>query len=210
LSGVASHPDLADLADDQRLARSIAAGSEEAFEALVARHHRRLAGIAGRFFRRPETVEEILQDVFVKAFVGMARYRGEMPLEHWLSRIAVNACYDQLRRQKSRPETPMSQLGNETGTDSGFFDRLTARSSAGDDAFWRRENARLTAESMLALLSPAERLVLTLMVLEELSVAEVARMTGWSQANVKVRAFRARVRLRKRLEEESRAKKVIS
>lgn len=175
---------------DRQLARRIGQGDEAAFEELVRRHHPRLSRIAGRFFRRPEVVEEVLQEVFVKAYAAIDGYRGEMPLEHWLSRITVNACHDQLRRQKARPESLVSQLPNE----DGFPERLEPRAEPG---FWEREEARLLAEQLLSLLAPAERLVLTLLVLEELPVAEVARLTGWSRTNVKVRAFRARSRLRK-------------
>lgn len=185
-----------DLAADRQLAARIVDGDEPAFEFLVERHYRHVSRIAGRFFRRPELAEEVTQDVFVKAFVSMKSYRAEMPLEHWLSRIAVNACYDQLRRAKRRPETLVSQLSDEPAE---FYDRLKTAGS-GDDGYWKREEARLCAERLLEMLEPAERLVLTLMVLEDLSVAEVAQVTGWSSANVKVRAFRARGRLKKILE----------
>lgn len=184
-----------DLDADRRLAERIVSGDEAAFEEFVAQHYGRVARIAGRFFRRGEIAEEIHQEVFVKAYTAMAGYRAEMPLEHWVSRIAVNACYDQLRRARRRPETPVSQLCDDSGD---LFERLAAQSAA-VDGFWRREDARLCAEQILDLLAPAERLVLTLMVLEDLTASEVAAVTGWSVANVKVRAFRARGRLRKLL-----------
>jgi RNA polymerase sigma-70 factor, ECF subfamily len=186
-----------DIAADRTLANRILGGDESAFEDLVDRHYGRVSRIAGRFFRQPDTIEEIAQEVFVKAFLSMSTYRAEMPVEHWLSRIAVNACYDQLRRRKRRPETPVSQV---TDDSVEFYARLGAPAGSAESAYWAREEARLCAEQLLALLSPPERLVLTLMVLEDLSVAEVADLTGWSTANVKIRAFRARARLRKILE----------
>jgi RNA polymerase sigma-70 factor, ECF subfamily len=185
--------------DDRRLVRRVLAGDQEAFALLVRRHQRLVARIAGRFFRQRETIEDVAQETFLKAFQALAGYRGELPLEHWLSRITVNACYDQLRRQRRRDcELVPSQLG--LGPPE-LWDRLTA-TAADADVFWRREDARLTAEQLLARLAPAERLVLTLMVLEEQSVREVARMTGWTVTNVKVRAFRARRRLRRLLQED--------
>lgn len=195
LSTTATSDAAHDLAADRALAAAILGGDESAFEALIGRLYPRVARIAGRFFRQPDAIEEIAQDVFVRAFVNMKGYRAEMPLEHWVSRIAVNACYDQLRRKQRKPETAISQVADDPAE---FLGRIA--DPACDRHYWEREEARLCAEQLLAMLEPAERLVLTLMVLEELSVAEVARLTGWSSANVKVRAFRARSRLKKLVE----------
>jgi RNA polymerase sigma-70 factor (ECF subfamily) len=184
--------------DDRRLVRRVLDGDQEAFTLLVRRHQRHVARIAGRFFRQRETAEDVAQDVFLKAFQALPGYRGEVPMEHWLARIAVNACYDQLRRQRRGREIAVSQIAENVPE---FWERLAAPDAADEGGFWRREDARLSAERALALLSPADRLVLTLMVLDELSVREVARLTGWSAANVKVRAFRARRRLRRLLAE---------
>jgi RNA polymerase sigma-70 factor, ECF subfamily len=186
-----------DIAADRRLADRILGGDESAFEDLVGRNYSRVTRIAGRFFRQRDAIEEIAQEVFVKAFVSMGTYRAEMPLEHWLSRIAVNACYDQLRRKQRRPETAVSQIVDDPAE---FYARLSAPAGSIESAYWEREEARVCAEQLLDLLTPPERLVLTLMVLEDLSVSEVADLTGWSIANVKIRAFRARGRLRKLLE----------
>ena len=193
-----------DLAADRGLAGRIVGGDELAFEELVNRHYAQVARITGRFFRRPDIAEEVNQEVFVKAFTAMASYRAEMPLAHWLSRVAVNACYDQLRRARRRPETPISQLVDEP---ADFFDRLYTREADPAGGYWAREESRLCAEQLLDMLAPAERLVLTLMVLDDLSAAEVAKVTGWSVANVKVRAFRARGRLRKLLEAREKSSK---
>jgi len=171
-----------DLVADQNLAARVARGDEEAFEELVRRHHPRLSRIAGRFFRRPEIVEELVQEALVKAYTSMASYRGEMPLQHWLSKIAVNACYDQLRRQKARPEATVDTLVFQLASSPSLVEA---------------EDARICAEQILSRLAPEERLVLTLMVLEDLPVKDVARLTGWSVPNVKIRAFRARAKLRK-------------
>jgi len=183
-------------AADRELARRALGGDEEAFADLVNRHAPGVTRIAGRFFRRREVVEEIVQDVFVKAFTSLDSYRGDVPLAHWLSRITVNACYDQLRRKKARPEVSVSEIAEDA---PGFLAQLRAPEGSDAAAFWEREEARLTAERLLAMLAPPERLVLTLMVLEDLPVAEVSRLTGWSQSNVKIRAFRARHKLRKLL-----------
>ena len=179
------------LVADRRLAERIAGGDEAAFDELVERHFAHVARIAGRFFRQPDAAEEIHQEVFLKAFTSIGTYRGEVPLEHWLARIAVNACYDALRRNRRRPEAPMGPVPDSSA------DSRSSESEADDGAsFWRREQARIAADEMLAMLAPAERLVLTLMVLEDRTAAEVADLTGWSVVNVKVLAFRARGKLK--------------
>jgi RNA polymerase sigma-70 factor, ECF subfamily len=183
--------------DDLRLVRRVLDGDQEAFTLLVRRHQRQVAAMAGRFFRRREAVEDVAQEVFVKAYQALASFRGDVPLAHWLARITTNTCYDRLRAQRRAQEIAVSELA---GAPADFWERLEAPGTAHDDTFWRREDARLTAEALLARLSPADRLLLTLLVLQELDVAEVARLTGWSRVNVKVRALRARRRMRRLLE----------
>ena len=177
--------------EDRALARRIRQGDESAFEELVSRHHAAIARIAGRFFRRREAAEDVVQETFLKAYLAIGAWRGEVPLERWLARIATNACYDQLRRRRGETAAlaPVEDV-------EGLLDRLAAPFGSAAAAYWEREDARLLAEQILERLQPADRLVLTLTVLEELSVAEVAERTGWSKANVKIRAFRARARLR--------------
>ena len=172
------------LGDDVRLVERIRGGDQAAFEELVGRAWPRVARIAGRFFRQADVVDDIAQEVFVKAFVGLGSWEARVPLEHWLTRIAVNACYDELRRRRR------------TTAHEG---RAPAAELSDDPRAWEREETRLWAGQVLARLPAAERLVLTLTVLEDLSVAEVAELTGWSRVNVKVRAFRARRRLKRLL-----------
>jgi len=195
------HDDTADhLAGDRLLASRILAGDDAAFEEVVRANHPMVARIAGRFFRHADVIEEIAQEAFVKAYGAITGYRGHVPISHWLARIAVNACYDQLRRQRRRPEIAFSQIrrGGDDPAGAGVpFE--------GDDAsaHWRHEEARLDAERILARVAAPDRVVLTLLVLEGMTVAEVAALTGWSTANVKIRAFRARNRIRKLLERDA-------
>lgn len=193
----ASQPDpTTSLVADRQLAERIATGDEVAFAELVECHFAHVARIAGRFFRQHDAAEEIHQEVFLKAFSSIVSYRGEVPLRHWLSRITVNACYDALRRNRRRPESLSVPAAEHADG--------TALEAHDDAAFWRREQARIAADEMLAMLEPAERLVLTLLVLEDRSVADVADLTGWSVVNVKVRAYRARRKLKKLLERKVR------
>jgi RNA polymerase sigma-70 factor, ECF subfamily len=168
---------------DQRLIQSTLAGDDEAFAELVRRHKRKVFGIAARFARNDHELDDICQEIFVKAYQKLKSFRGEAPFEHWVSRIAVHACYDFLR--KTRHDRTNVSLD---GIEIGVQDNVSARDAA-EILQWAM--ARLSAD---------ERLVITLLELEEKSVRETAELTGWSESNVKVRAFRARQALKKILE----------
>jgi len=173
---------------DERLVRVALSGDDEAFALLVHRHKRKVFTIAGRFARSGPEVEDISQEIFIKAYRGLAQFRGEAPFEHWLSRIAVRTCYDTLRkRRKEERDVPLEMV--------------TERMDANDpeDGF-SPERAREILDSALVRLKPEERLVVTLLELEEKTVREVAGLTGWSEGNVKVRAHRARKALKNILE----------
>src|SRR5213080_4691815 len=95
---------------DAELVPLAASGDEVAFEKLFLRHRRRVALIAGRFFRRREQIEEIVQESFAKAFFALGEFsnRQAESFGAWLARIAFNVCYDELRRLKRRPESSLS------------------------------------------------------------------------------------------------------
>lgn len=168
---------------DERLIQSTLAGDDEAFAELVRRHKRKVFGIAARFARNDHELHDICQEIFVKAYQKLKSFRGEAPFEHWVSRIAVHACYDFLRKTR-RDRENVSLDGIEIAT----LDNFSARDAA---EVLQRAMARLSAD---------ERLVITLLELEEKTVRETAALTGWSESNVKVRAFRARQALKKILE----------
>jgi len=168
---------------DERLIQSTLAGEDEAFAALVARHKRRVIRIATRFTRSEAELDDLSQEIFIKAYRHLDKFRGEAPFEHWLARVAIRACYDHLRRARHDRETVA-------------LNEITAA----DDDHAASQRARDLLEFALAKLSPEERLVITLLELEEHTVREVAALTGWSESNVKVRAFRARQALKRILE----------
>lgn len=182
---------------DAALAEAARDGDERAFEELFVRHRRRVALIASRFFRRREQIEEVVQESFTKAFLALGEFsnRRDGSFAAWLARISFNACYDELRRQKRRPE---SALGEVTGEEAaGLRGRL--RGDGAGDAEAAAVSRDLAAK-LLARLSPEDRLVLVMLDAEGLSVAEIAGLLGWSAAKVKVRAHRARASLRRVLE----------
>ena len=182
---------------DETLAEAARAGDDQAFEEIFERHRRRVARLAGRFFNRPESVEEILQEVFTKVYFNLDAYspdRGHS-FAAWLSRVTINACYDELRRARRRPESSISDITADE------LDWLNVQQQG------KRSNAesvlisRDLANKLLARLSADDRLVLTLLDAEELTVAEIAVVMGWKISKVKVRAHRARHSLRKVLGE---------
>jgi RNA polymerase sigma-70 factor, ECF subfamily len=168
---------------DGRLIQSTLAGDDEAFAELVRRHKRKVFGIAARFARNDAELNDICQEIFVKAYQKLTSFRGEAPFEHWLARIAVRSCYDFLRAtRRDRENVPLDgiEIGVQQDGNAGHAAELL---------HWA-----------MAKLSADERLVITLLELEERSVRETADLTGWSESNVKVRAFRARQALKKILE----------
>ncbi len=184
---------------DEALAQSVSAGDQRAFEEIFYRHRKRVARLAGRFFNRPEKIEEIVQETFTKMYQGIGNYSVErgQSFAAWLSRIAVNSCYDELRRTRRRPEGALENMT----TDEMAWIAARARSGniAGDS-----ESAvilRDLADKLLARLAPDDRLVLTLLDGEDLSTAEIAEALGWTVSKVKVRAHRARLSLRRVLGE---------
>ena len=188
-------PEAGSPADAELVAR-VLGGAEEAFEELFARHRRRVALIAGRFFRRPEQIEEVLQESFTKVYFALADFssRRDESFGAWVARIAFNVCYDELRRQRRRPESALSDINEDEA--AGLGRRL--RAEMGGDV----ESAAVSrdlAEKLLRRLAPEDRLVLVLLEVEGLSVAEIAGVLSWSNAKVKVRAHRARTSLRRAL-----------
>lgn len=180
---------------DIELVGRVRAGQEEAFEELFNRHRRRVALIAGRFFRQREQIEEIIQESFTKAYFALDNFSSqqETSFASWIARIAFNACYDELRRIKRRPESNVSELTEEETV--WLTEKLLAGRARGDVE--SESINRDLAHKLLARLDPEDRLVLVLLDGEELSVAEIAKITDWSASKVKVRAHRARAALRR-------------
>jgi RNA polymerase sigma-70 factor (ECF subfamily) len=160
---------------------------------LVVKYSPRVFATARRYARRESEIEDIVQEVWLKAFQKLASFRGDAPFEHWLMRLAVRTCYDFLRGHQRNRETPFTEL---TEPETDWLDRFV---SAPDSADENAAAARLLVHRLLEQLSPPARLVITLLEIEDRSVKEIAALTGWSVPLVKVRAFRARKEMRKKL-----------
>ena len=173
---------------DERLAKATLSGDDEAFAELVRRHKRKVFRTVSRFVGNDE-LDDICQEIFIKVYHNLKDYRGEAPFGHWLTRIAVNACYDSLRKRRRE--------GNSVSLDTVDF---SMSGPASEEV--RNSGAWEILRQALGKLSPEDRIVITLLHLEEKTVREISAQTGWSESKVKVRAFRARKELKKILEDE--------
>jgi RNA polymerase sigma-70 factor (ECF subfamily) len=184
---------------DLELARLAREGDESAFAEIVRRYSPRVFRFASRYFRQRELVEEAAQEVFLKAFTEIGSFEGRGSMEGWLTRITTNTCLNLLRSMRRRPELTVSDL---TEDENRWLDEKLAHTAAERHQSSERSLAAADlAGRVLETLSAEDQLVLTLIDGEEMSIKEVAEMTGWSQAKVKVQAFRARRRMRKAVEQ---------
>jgi RNA polymerase sigma-70 factor (ECF subfamily) len=176
----------------QCLARA-RSGDQDAARALVERLYPQVIRIVRGHLPRRMAEEDLAQEVFVKLFLRLDQYqaRPDVPFEHWVSRLAVRTCLDALRAERRRPEWRWSDLSE---GERNWLDYLVSETDAPPDL--PAASAREVVERLLARLSPADRLVITLLDLEQRSVKDIAGLTGWSATLVKVRAFRARRKLR--------------
>ena len=182
---------------DDELVEAVLRGQAHCFEPLVEKHFSRVARIARHFFRSTELTEDIIQDTFAKAYFSLHTYRQGASFEHWLARIAVNNCYDELRRKKKRNEVLIGDMAEE---DASWLDNKMVESYAGLNLTPEDEQiASGVTERLLADLAAEERVILTLLHIRDYSVKEIAQMLSWSEAKVKIRAFRARHSLRRAL-----------
>jgi RNA polymerase sigma-70 factor (ECF subfamily) len=138
--------------------------------------------------------EDLCQMTFIKILQKLPQFSGTVPLEHWVSRIAINTCINQIQAEKARPELREADLSEEQ---AAVIQNLAA--TTGDLAPDQSFASRQLVEHLMKGLKPAERLVIDLLYLQQRSVAEIRRVTGWSGALVKVRAFRARQKMRQLL-----------
>ena len=185
---------------DAELIAAVLNGDVASFEPLVTKYQPRVFATARRYARREDEVEDIVQEVFLKAFQKLSSFRGDAPFEHWLMRLAVRTCYDFLRSHQRNRELTFTDISGET---ADWLERFVTDPSDADET---ATAARELVQRLLSQLSPPARLVITLLEIEDRSVKEVAALTGWSVPVVKVRAFRARAEMRKCLKRIVREK----
>jgi RNA polymerase sigma-70 factor (ECF subfamily) len=182
--------------EDARTLKAIRAGEVDAYAAIVTKYQGRVSGIVSGHAPR-DRVGELTHEAFVRAYKSLGGYRGDSPLGHWLAKVAVRTCHDFWRAQYRIKERPESDLSDEC---RAFAEEAAALATgeAAEETASRREAEDLLHWA-LDKLSATDRMVVTLTHLEERPVAEAAEMLGLSVPNVKVRAFRARKKLRELL-----------
>ncbi len=180
--------------DAGALVQSALAQDDAAARQLVSQLYPLVAKIvrSHRLRRTPE--EDLCQMIFIKMFQNLPSFSGKVPLEHWVSRIAVNTCLNQIESERVRPELRQADLSEEQ---AAVVESIAVET--GELAPDQRLASRQLVEHLLQALKPAERLVIDLMYLQSRSVEEIRKMTGWSTALVKVRAFRARNKMKAQL-----------
>lgn len=185
---VGTTPELTPAQVDAALIERVRAGDQDAFAELIRRHQKQVCVILARYERDPHRVEDLAQDTFLKVWTRLDQYRSSAPFQHWISRIAVNVALDHIRRATRRiKETGFDDLGETP------FDWL--RSDQSDREQEKKESRELLSH-LLNQLSEEDRRLITMQSIEGRSVSEICEITGGTAVSVRVRAFRARARLR--------------
>lgn len=181
----------------------VRAGDEESARLLVQHLYPLVIKIVRSHLPRRTVEEDLAQMIFVRVFTRLDQWRATAPFTHWVSRIAVNVCLSQIDYERVRPEWRMADLSEEQA------DVLeVASGESGDEDHGSGIADRELVEKILARLEPKDRLVLQLLDMDGRSVADVSAITGWGQSSVKVRAFRARRKVRAFLSELLSERKV--
>jgi RNA polymerase sigma-70 factor, ECF subfamily len=178
-------------ADDRELVRRAQREDKEAFEELIRRHQHRVFAVAGGILKRREDMEDIAQQVFVKAYFSLKRFDQRAAFSTWLYKITVNECWDLLRKKKVRPLVYESDLSEEQAKQV-----ITSAEKGKDEPdVSDRLAARQRVERLLQGLDERDRLMLILKEVEGFSIEEIAEVLDLNANTVKVRLFRARRRV---------------
>jgi len=140
-----------------------------------------------------EGAEDLIQQACIKVMSNLHQFSGKVPFLHWVSRIAVNTCLNQIRHEKRRPEIRLADLSEE---EAGVIEHLAAAPNELDAS--EKVAASELVEKLLAGLRPPDRLLMRLLYIEGRSIEDVANLTGWGRMLIKMRSFRARAQLRRR------------
>src|SRR5277367_724894 len=167
-------------------------GDESAAEELIVHLHPIISRIVRTHLPRRDHEDDIIQEVLMKTFSRLHQYKGDAPMTHWVSRLALTTCLDRLRAQKIRPEVRWTDL---TPEESEAFDASWLGSKTPDAS--AAIQARDLADKLLSTLSPGDRSLILQVDLEGRSLEEISRDTGWGISKIKMRLFRVRTQLRK-------------
>ena len=188
---VGSAPVTGGSVDERQLVRRAQKGDKVAFETLVLRHQHRVFAVARGILKRQEDVEDIAQQVFVKAYFSLKRFDQRAAFSTWLYKITVNECWDVLRKRKARPLVYEADFSEEQSRQYTAPEREASKAPDASDRMALREQL----ENMLSQLDKRDRAMLVLKEVEGFSVEEIAESMGLNANTVKVRLFRARRRI---------------
>lgn len=170
-------------------------GDERAAEALILHLHPIISRIVRTHLPRRDHENDVIQEVLMKVFSRLHQYKGDAPMSHWVSRLALTTCLDRLRAQKIRPEVRWTDL---TPEESMAFDAAWLGSTTPDAT--GAIHARDMVEKLLSSLAPSDRSLILQVDLEGRSLEEISQMTGWGISKIKMRLFRVRAQLRKMIQ----------
>lgn len=179
---------------DEDLVRAVIDGDEQAFAEIFERYRKLVTRVVGRFFRDRSEIEEYVQQSWTKTYFSLKDFRGGRgnSFPAWLTRIAVNVCYDEFRRRQRRPESRFAEMDDDG---VAFIETLSDGNAA--TAETSLASAQL-AEKILASLDARDRIAMTLVYSEDYSLNDAAKIIGISTGNLKSRLFRCRNHIRNR------------
>lgn len=179
---------------DEQLVQAVLGGDETAFAVIFERYTRPMTRVVSRFFRERSDIEEFVQQSFTKAYFSLKKYRGgeENSFPAWMTRIAVNVCYDEFRRRGRRAESLVTDLSSDES------DYLETIADGQKPSIERSLVARQLTEKVLSVLDEQDRIAMTLVYSEDYSLGEVAEAIGISTSNLKSRLFRCRNQIKTR------------
>ena len=180
------------VAAETELIRRCRSGDQSAFETLVKKHERRIFGLIHQIVRSSKDVEDIAQEVFIKLYFSLPQFRMDASLDAWIYRIAVNQCYDFLRKERRHAQIYLSELSDE---EAFLFDSLESTTQPTSTDVEKTLETKQLAERLLGLLHPRDRMLLVLKEVEQLSIEELANIFKTSPSAIKLRLFRARRQL---------------
>jgi RNA polymerase sigma-70 factor (ECF subfamily) len=182
---------------DEALVTAVLDGDGAAFAEIFDRYKLPVTRVVGRFFRERSEIEEFVQQCFTKAYFSLDKYRGgeQNSFPAWLTRIAVNVCYDEFRRKTRRPESSFTDMSTDE------CDYVESVVDGREPAVDRRLVASQLVQKVLGSLNEKDRVAMALFYCQEYSLGEIAEITGLSASNLKTRLFRCRNQLRERFKD---------
>ena len=185
------------MADDEvlrELVSRVLQDNDDAARELVRRLYPTVAKLVRAHRPARSAEEDLCQMIFIKIMQKLSQFSGKVPLEHWVSRVAINTCINQIQAEKARPELRLADLSEEQ---AAVVEKMAT--TEGELGAGERFASRELVDHLMTSLKPVERLVIDLLYLQQHSIAEIQKLTGWSAALVKVRAFRARQKMKKQM-----------